>query len=170
MAIINGNESLNQAGLALTPATLPNVKTNGASLQVINFVVDITATDNATSKWKLAALPSNAVVQEIKIANTAITGFTSGDIGIYHHGTSALGTVISGAAFSSAASYATATSNAFSANGTSAVTPANNGKEIWQIAGLSSDPIKLLDIGLLANTIGTTAGTIAGKIYYSLAA
>lgn len=170
MAVINGNESLNQAGLALIPPTLPNVKTNGAAIQVMDFVVDISATDSATSKWKLAALPSNAVLQEVKIANTAITGFTSGDIGIYNHGTSALGSVISGAALSSAASYATSTSNAFSANGMAAVTPSNNGKELWILAGLASDPIKLLDIGLLANTIGTTAGTIAGKIYYTVAA
>ena len=169
MPIIDGNESLNQAGLALTPPTLSSIKTNGAALQVIDFVVDITATDSATSKWRLASLPSNSVIQEIKIANTAITGFTSGDIGIYNHGNSALGAVIFGAAFSSAASYATSTSNAYSTNGASAVTPSNNGKELWQIAGLSSDPTKLLDIGLLANTIGTTAGTVAGKIYYSLA-
>jgi hypothetical protein len=170
MAIIDGNELLNQAGLALTPPTLPNTRTNSAAIQVVNFVVEISATDNATSKWKLAALPSNASIQEIKIANTAITGFTSGDIGIYNHGTTALGAVISGAALSAAASYAASTSNAYTANGLSAVTPSNNVKQVWQMAGLTKDPIKLLDIGLLANTIGTTAGTIAGKIYYTVAA
>jgi len=163
MAVVNGNELLNLTGLALVPPTLPNVRTNGAKVQQVLAVVEVAAGDDDNSTFRVARIPSNAVLSSIAIANDAITGGTDYDLGIAYPA----GATIDADALVDGVSLATGTSNAFSVNGMSAVDIANTGKYLWELAGLTVDPQGDLDLILRGNTIGTAAGTIAFKVQFT---
>ncbi|WP_248785810.1 hypothetical protein, partial [Escherichia coli] len=65
MTILNSNESVNLANIALNPPVLPQAKTNGAPVQAVTSIVPIATTDEATSKWRIARLPSNALLHQL---------------------------------------------------------------------------------------------------------
>lgn len=166
MAIVNSNEIINLAGAALAVPVASPAKTNGGSVRYIAAEVTIAAGDDDTSTFRIARLPSNAVLKEIKIGCTAITGGTDFNLGIANSpSTSGVGAVIDDNALADALSFASAST--FGLDGLKDVAVADFDKEIWQLAGLTADPDTTLDIILSAITIGTAAGTVSFKIEYT---
>ena len=161
MAIVNTKGSINLDGLGQIPVVLPNAKTSkGSSLTSID-TLEIAAGDDDGSSYRLARVPSNAVLSEIEIDNDAITGGTDFDLGFYDIDE---GAVIDADALINTVSLA----SAGSVDGLGSIDIANKGKEVWELAGLTADPVKLMDIVLTGNTVGTAAGTVTMKVVYSL--
>lgn len=169
MPIVNKAGSVNFLSSPdnLTPGGIAKSNTNGAVLHFIRDKVSILATDSNTSTYRLARLPSNAILKEVVYENSALTGGSSYSLGFYDVPEVNNGAVISASALASAVSLVSASSG-FGSNGMSNVSIDNKEKQIWELAGLTSDPKKLIDIAFVANTASTVAGTISLSIAYSL--
>jgi hypothetical protein len=165
MPVINSNEIVNLANIALNPPVLPQAKTNGASVQVATAIVNVATTDSATSTWRLARLPSNALLHQLTVSTTAQTGSTDFDIGVAYNPDKLSGALINVNCLADALTLATASR---SLDGLKDVSITNSAKELWELAGLSIDPQCDLDIIFTANTIGTAGGTCGFKIEYKL--
>ena len=171
MAVINSNEIVNLANLALVPPVMPQAKTNGGQIHSITSIVNIATTDSATSTWRIARLPSNALLHQLTVSTTAQTGSTDFDIGIAYNPDKASGAVIVVDGVSKVNRLADALTLATasrSLDGLKDVSIADSAKELWELAGLSADPKCSLDIILTANTIGTAGGTCGFKIEYKV--
>ena len=165
MAVIDSNESVNLANIALNPPVLPQAKTNGAPVQATTSIVAIAATDSATSKWRIARLPSNALLHQLTVSTTAQTGSTDFDIGVAYNPDKLSGATVSVNCLADALTLATASR---ALDGLKDVSIANSAKELWEVAGLTSDPQCDLDLIFTANTIGTAGGTCGFKIEYKI--
>lgn len=161
MAIVNTKGSINLDGLDQTPVVMPNGKTSKGGLMSSIDTLEIAAADDDTSTYRIARVPSNAVLSEITIDHDSITGGTDFDLGFYDINEGAL---IDVDALINTVSLA----SAGSVDGMGTIDIANKGKEVWELAGLSIDPVKLIDIVLTANTVGSAAGTVTAKVNYTL--
>lgn len=165
MAVIDGYETINLGKLMATPPTLPQSKTNGAHIQHIFARVEVADTDSDTSKWRIARLPSSCIITSIRVGCTAITGGTSFDLGVARIPSDVSGETISQTCFASGLDLSTA--SLFGLDGMENLALSNHlGKELWEVAGLPSNPKRDLDLLLTANTVGTADGTIGFKIEY----
>lgn len=127
---------------------------------IINRSFTVAADDDDGSIYRLASIPSNAVVVGglATLLHTNITGGTDYDIGLYDLTKSAnSGAVVSVDLFRDGISMANTTAYDPFADVFNAT---NQGQPIWQLLGLTSDPNKQYDIAITANTVGTAAGTI----------
>lgn len=136
---------------------------SGGTVKRIVGTVEVTNGDSIASKFLLAQVPSNAVINSIRIFCDAITS-AAGDIGIYQ--TTANGSaVVLATAYATAFSIATAitlgTEVAFEARDV-----ANIAKTVWQDAGLTADPQRLYDIVLTLTAAATASGTLSFAIEY----
>lgn len=165
MAVINSNETVNLANIALVPPVLPLAKTNGAPVQATTAIVSVATSDSATSTWRVARLPSNALLHQLTVSTTAQTGSTDFDIGIAYNPDKLSGALINVNCLADALTLATASR---ALDGLKDVSIANSGKELWELAGLTADPQCDLDILFTANTIGTAGGTVGFKIEYKI--
>ncbi len=131
------------------------------------FQVAVLAADDDGSVYRIARLPSSAVLLAIPTVNTAITGGTSYNLGFYQT------TQNGGAIVGSGNQIATAVDMSAARGATgpldlrfeaAAVTTA--GQRIWEILGLTADPGIEYDLAFTAATVGTGAGTIGGYVSY----
>jgi len=165
MTVTNLNESVNLANLALNPPVMPQAKTNGAPIQGVTAIISIATDASSTSTWRLARLPSNAIIHNIIGSCTAQTGSTDFRIGVAYSPNKASGATISAACFATGLSFASASRVL---DGTLSLAITDSAKEIWEVAGLAADPKTELDIILTAQTIGTAGGTAGFKIEYKI--
>ena len=140
---------------------------NGAFLHYVRDTIETLANDTAASVYRLARIPSNAILKEVIYDNDALTGGTSYSLGFYDVPETNSGAVISAAALVSAVSLVSA-STGLGSNGMAAVDIANKHKKVFELAGLTADPKKLVDVAFTANTPATVAGTITVTVVYSL--
>ena len=165
MAIIDSYETINLGKLMATPPTIPQSKTNGAHVQHVLARVAVASSDSDTSQWRVARLPSGSVITRIGVGCSTITGGTSYDLGVARIPSDQGGAVISQTCFANVLNFSTA--SLFTLDGMENVSLENQlGKELWQIAGLDSDPKRDLDLLLTANTVGTADGVVGFKIEY----
>jgi len=165
MAVINSNESVNLANLALVPPVMPQAKTNGAPILAITSIVAIGTSDLPNSMWRVARLPSNALLHKLVVSTDAQTGSTDFNIGVAYNPNKSSGATINVNCLADALTLATASR---ALDGLKDVSIANSAKELWQLAGLTADPQCSLDIILTGKTIGTAGGTCGFKIEYKV--
>lgn len=165
MAIVNSNEIVNLANLALIPPVMPQAKTVRGSILSTTAIVSIATTDNANSTWRIARLPSNTLLHQITVSTTAQTGSTDFNLGVAYAPDKVSGSVILDNCLADALTLATASK---AIDGLNNVSVANSAKELWELAGLTVDPKTELDIILTAITIGTAGGTAGFKIEYKI--
>ena len=170
MAVVDKAGSVNNLSSIDTPNTkVARNVTNGGKVKMIRDTVEVEAADDDGSKFRLARVPLNTVIDDITIDHDAITGGTDYDLGLYdipetnngaviNEGTSAVDLLVDGADLSSAGAL----------SGISNVDIADRHKRLWELAGFTEAQTKLVDITLTANTVGTAAGTIALKTNYTL--
>jgi hypothetical protein len=167
MAIVDKAGSVNNLSSVDTPnALIAQNVTAGGKTRIIRDTVEIDAADDDTSKYRLARLPANAILESITIDHDAITGGTDFDLGFYDVPETNSGAVISGAVdvLVDGATLAVAGS----VDGLGNVAIENRHKKIWEIAGLAADPNKLVDIVLTGNVVGTASGTVTLSVNYAL--
>ena len=142
-----------------------NFQLNGAKSRIIVDTIAKEAADGNGSVFYLGdPLPSNAVIHRIDLDFDAITSATDVDLGFYE-------TVSAGAAVIVKDCLLDGQSLATASKGVDAYTkPAieNKHKPIYEIAGLTADPKKLMQTALTLNTAGSSVGDIRILIEYSI--
>lgn len=164
MAVVNTKSTVISNADA-TPVVLTSPRIAGGYVAAEVATVEVAAGDDDGSVFRLFRLPSNAKVLSIRILNDAITGGTSYDLGLYRTAKDG-GAVVDADAYGSAIDMTSARTTAFFDGAYEAADIANIEKEVWQNAGLTSDPSVQYDVCLTANTVGTAAGTISAIVTY----
>ena len=152
------------ADAAADKRVLPAFNGNGSETFTAVAIVDIAAADDDTSVYRLfRSVNSDLIPTKIEIYNTAITGGTDYDLGLYRTN---LGAVVDADVLADGLSMASARNKATSNNaGLTTVSLANSQQRLYELAGQvqgfsnqTKEPT--FDIALTANTVGTAAGTI----------
>lgn len=153
--------------LDATPATLNDKRLMGGILKEQVGTVEIAAADDNNSVYRVGRVHSSWRISDIIRYNDAITSGADFDVGLYDTAANG-GAVVNINCFADAVSLASA-----SVTGTSDLYEAGSDvgvedieQEVWQMAGLSSDPNKFMDVCYTGVTVGSGAGTLSVKIRY----
>ena len=174
MAVVN-TKSTAITNLDAVPPQLTNAAIAGADKKISKALLSVAAADSDTSVYRVARVPSNAVIHSIRVLNDAITGGTSYDLGVYDIAGTNSGAVVDADLFASAVDLSSANTAwlelRYEAATTAIIDYAE--KTLWFIldvgaATLSSDPNKQYDICFTANTVGTGAGDILCEVEWSV--
>lgn len=130
-------------------------------LTSIGFV-NKAAADSNNSVYRFARIPSTATVRNIVINSDAvITGGTAFQLAVYDQTSQNAGAAIGNlTSFGAAADLSTAGIKSLRP------APADVEKPLWQLAGLATDPGKLVDIVLVATASGSTAANISVDVHW----
>lgn len=156
------------ADLADGSKAIPALST-GAEEVVLSTIASVAAADDDGSKYRLARVNANFIPTDFQVTNTAITGGTDYEIGIYNTKDGPL----AGAAkdidvLLGTTSMASARAEGSGVSGLSAVAVADSQKRLWELAGdTAADHPSEYDIVLTANTVGTVAGTVGVKMRFA---
>lgn len=129
------------------------------------------ATDSAGSTYRYCRLPSNAMIIDIRVQNDANTTGTSYKCGVYSLAGGGPAVTNADLIFFQGVTMATArnvwTSLYFPAilNGSASV--ANLGKRVWELLGLTADPVAEYDVCIAAVTAGTAGGNMALQVNWT---
>lgn len=166
MAVVDKAGSVNNLSSVDTAnALIAENVTNGGKLKFIVETVEVAAADDDGSVYRFARLPSNAVLKSVVGLHDAITGGTDYDCGFYDIPGTNGGAVIDKDVLADGVDISSA---ARTTDFLQTVDVANIHTKVFELAGLSEDPKKLVDLALTGNTVGTAAGTISLQITYSL--
>lgn len=131
----------------------------GGSRALIRYpLVSVAASDDDGSKYRLGKFNSNAVIFDVKVANSEITGGTDYDLGFYSIN---FGDAIEADLLLDGANFSSAARNV---DGSSALAVEDFNKPLWELLGFSKDPLKQFDLVLTANTVGSADGFVSFKI------
>jgi hypothetical protein len=129
--------------------------------------VEVAAADDDGSVYRMHRIHSSWRIYSIMHFADAITGATSFDVGLYQ-------TAANGAAVVDADAYGSAidinagtTSGADYTNESASHAIEKLGQQVWQDAGLSADSNRYYDLAYTANTVGSAAGTLVMRIYFT---
>lgn len=146
------------------PSVLNTPATAGDRVkQKIAYVAKGTETDGST--WRFMSIPSSALITSIHYCNTAIAGFTAINIGLYDT-TANGGAVVSAALFGSALDLHLAA--AWTDLTLSVTTIDKIEKRVWELLGLSADPMKEYDLVWVGTTAGANTGKLGTRVAFNL--
>ena len=132
--------------------------------------VEIAATDDNGSVYRMARLRSSDRISQLTVFNDAITGGTAFDLGLYRTADDG-GAAVDDDLFASALDLSSAPASA--STGTEVLfeaTAANIDKvekRIWELLGLSADPQVDYDLAFTADTVGSAAGTVSLRVRFT---
>ncbi len=151
--------------------TFNDVRVAGAVRKVATGTVEVLEAHNDAHIYALVRLPAQATIYSVLLISDAIAGATDYDFGGF--------TPNEGSGDPTAVD-ADALCDGIDINAGKAVPteilgtgskpdPANYGKPLWELLGVSADPGDdvMYDLGFLANTVGTAAGTVTVAVVYS---
>lgn len=129
-------------------------------------LASVTAALSITSIIRLVQVPSNAIVTDLRLSSAA-QGAGAFDIGVYRTNADG-GAVVDQDFFGSAVSCASAVVNSDVLNESTTNTLAKQSQQLWEAAGMTTDPKTDLDIALTVATTDVTTGTgaIALRVRY----
>ena len=156
------------------PKVLSDVYLGGGGLKAAEGFVTTGAQDNTASRYIMLSIPSNARVESVKLQTQALGTSASLDVGVNYPETiplgsglsaSSAGAVINTTCFASAQ----ACSNALAATELVGANVAINAqeKQLWDLAGLTSDPGLNLDIVIQVHAATSLAGYVGLKATYT---
>ncbi|MDE2579965.1 MAG: hypothetical protein KGL46_14270, partial [Hyphomicrobiales bacterium] len=132
-----------------------------ANLKVSYFSIAAQNGDSIGSVFKIARLPSNAMIFPglSSLFAAANAGLTSVSIGVNNNiGTKQVGALQNALNIAAGGTFALA----------GAVAQANYGQRLWQLLGLASDPGMELDLEITLNAASTAASLINGQLVWSV--
>lgn len=148
MAVVTGASDLYPA----LGGTTPDPAKARGNLRIARFTINNQASDNALSKYKVATIPADAILDESTILKVDGWGFATLNLGII-------------GAIAALATVTRATGTYWSPV---AVGDAKHGLPAWQALGLAAAPANgLIDLYLQGPADATGAGVVKGKIAYS---
>lgn len=122
--------------------------------------MNVNNTDSIASTFRIVRVPSNAIITSATLFNGAVTG-AAADVGLYQTAANG-GAVVDADFFAAAQSIATASAGVNVLGGNTATYgPANRNKRIWEVLGLTADPMREYDV-VLTLTAAATATAPAG--------
>jgi hypothetical protein len=152
---------------ATPPVALDKRLFNGILKEQVG-TVEIAAADDANSVYRVGRVHSSWRISNIIRYNDAITSGTDYDVGLYDIAATSSGAVININCFADAVSLASA-----SVTGTNDLYEAGSDvgvedieQKVWEMAGLTEDPGKWMDLCYTGVTPGSGAGTLSVKIQY----
>lgn len=148
-----------------TPKVATNSRIYGAILMSAVGYVTALAADDTASRYRVVALPSNAVVRAVYLSSVAQGGSAAVDVGVYR-ATADGGASVSAALFGSAVSVVSVVNRSDITNESTTYTPALREQPLWQAAGLSADPGGELDIVIAPTAALTNGGQIGVEVQY----
>lgn len=149
-----------------SPATKNTSYLEGGLLCESVALMESDAADSDGQVYRMFRVPANIRVSQLLFMNDAIANGTSFGVGVYDVPTVNAGAVIDIDCFLSAVTFASARAQWTDLTHESADNVVDNvNKRLWEVAGLSADPQKLVDICLVGGTVGD-GGTIAMALRY----
>lgn len=141
---------------------LVNAPAASTHAEVVVDQMTVTNTDSIGSTFRISRIPSNAIVTFGQVFCGAVTS-AAADIGLYQTA-AAGGAVVDADFFAAAQTIATASAgiNILGAN-TATYGPANRGKRVWEVLGLTADPQREYDV-VLTLTAAATGTAPAGVV------
>ena len=127
-------------------------------------LVSIAAADDDGSVYRLFQVPSSAVITQLQVNNSAITGGSDYDIGIYSQDK---GLVVDADLLADGISVVAARNGDAANNvGLTSVALADRQKSLGELQAVEATPDNAYEIAITANTVGTVAGTIVVTLEY----
>lgn len=171
MGVVNVLSTALQNQQSNTPPILNQPAFTGAEDWTAVTTVTAASTDSAGSTYRLIQLPSNAIILDIGLMNAANTSGSSYEIGLYAPFGGAVeangAAVLVPAGTSMATARSVWTSVFFPAIGSGSASAANLGLTLWQLLGLTADPIAIYEVVITAVTAGSAGGVMATKINWT---
>lgn len=147
--------------LEATPLVIPSVQIFGGKLRQIVEKVSVTDTDDDGSIYIFAPVRTSDRIAKIEVMNTVVTGGTDYDIGLY----TTAGVAVVKDCYANGISMATGRSAPVEVSyGDRGIGQVKN--QVWQDAGLTSDPQLTYYLALTGNTVGTASGTISTLVTF----
>lgn len=161
MAITNRNSNV-IANAVATPRVLNQPAIGGASrLHEVVGLVTPAADDSATSVQRFVRVPSNARISEVLLCNADATTGGAVDIGVYQTADNG-GAVVDADLFASALALTGGPfNNSDQTYESGEYTLAESVKPLWEVLGLTVDPVREYDIAWTITTDFNGAGTTA---------
>lgn len=151
-----------------TPPVANSLALIGGVLREQVGTVEIAAADDNNSVYRVGTVHSSWRISDIIRYNDAIASGSDFDVGLYDIAETSSGAVINISCFADAVSLASAsltgTKDLYETGGDFGVEYIE--KRVWEMAGLTSDPGKYMDVCYTGVTVGTAAGTLSVKIQY----
>ena len=167
MAVVN-TKSTTITNADATPIVKNSAGIDAGNLKVKVATVAVAAGDDDTSVFRFVRLPSNAVVHKIDLLNDAITDGTDYDCGVYQTAANG-GAVVLVNAWADAVSMASARVTPLDiTHEAGGLAIENCYKKVYEVAGLTTDTGREYDLCLTGVTVGSAAGDITLKVYYSV--
>ena len=165
MAVVDSKSSLLTANDATTQTLSASYLQHG-KVRTIGATVEVAATDNSTSKFRMARVRSNWRIIGIHVFNDALGGSCTADIGLYQ--TTLNGSaVVDADAYASAVSLVSASTVGTNVAWESAARDVSKiGQRVWEDAGLSADPQREYDIVVTLAADAASAGTVSLRMDY----
>lgn len=163
MAVVN-TKSTRVSNADAVSQTLDSVIVNHGRARSVCATMEAANGDSIGSTFRIARVFSSWRITSIKMFCDAITS-GAGDVGLYHPANRSSGAVVDADAYASAASIASA-----SAVGIELAYEARNvdkvQNQVWQDAGLTSDPGQWYDLVMTLTAATTAAGTLSFEVSY----
>ena len=144
-----------------TPAASTSSYIHGGRVRESRGIASIAAGDDDGSHYRIARLPSNALISEFLVKHAAVTGGTDFNIGVY-----AVPDDGDAVVDDNAIADAIDMSSARTGYTDISALPASAESRLWELAGESSDPQVLYDVALTAITVGAATVSVACCIRY----
>ena len=141
----------------------------GAPVLCAVATLAVAAADDNDSVYRFVRLPSNAVVLKIDLFNDAITSGTDFDVGIYQTAANG-GALVNVNTFADAVDLSSARvaplDITHEAGGDDAIELAE--KKLYELLSIATDPQREYDLCMTGVAVGSAAGDITLKVYYTV--
>lgn len=158
---------INSAQMAQTRANPPTriaVQQNGGRERYKVGQVTLDGTQSATDVMRFFRVQSSDVIVNLFLSTEALTGLTSVNYGLHNING---GAVVDADLFDATQTHAgVLTKQQKRLGADSALGPETIGQTVWELLGLSEDPLKEYDVTGLINTAGSASGTITVETDY----
>jgi hypothetical protein len=157
MAVENRSSSL-VTNADTVPAVLNSPRVDGGGERVKVATISVVNADSIASILRLFRVPSNAVMTDLRIYCPAITTAAT-DIGIYRT-TKDGGAVVDADLFASAQVLTSALNGTDVLHESGVFSLTNSAQELWQAAGLTSDPSVFYDVAMTLTAAAGSTGVV----------
>lgn len=162
MAVVT-TKSTRVSNAEATPQTLDKVTVNHGRLRSVVGTIETVNGDSINSQYRMCRVHSSWRIVSIKLFLDAITT-CAGDVGLYKI-TSQGGAVVTAALYASAQSLASASTTGIEV-AYEQKDVANCQRQVWEDAGLTSDPNLWYDLTITLTAAAGSAGTISMEVAY----
>lgn len=166
MAVVN-TKSTAITNADATPPVLTSSYISGGVLRESVGTVEAAAADDNDSIYRMVRVPSHARICNIWLASDAVTGSSDVNVGLWQTAANG-GAVVNENLFADAVDLSSATAFTDVLLETTVTDKDKVEKRLWELAGLSADPMRDYDICLKAVAAASAAGTYSMRVVWTI--